>query len=205
MGGSNDNSKAGLRRDLVARRAALAPADLARLSDAVCHRAMTAPGFRVARHVALYAPRPVEVDTRGLEAAAEAAGAAVYYPRCDGDALRFHRATRDTLRPGRYGVAEPAADAPLLDAAAKGIVVVVPGVAFDRRGSRLGSGLGYYDRTLPTFPGACRLGLTLETLLLDRVPTDPWDVPMHLIATEHRLLDVLNGAGDRTGDPAWSW
>jgi 5-formyltetrahydrofolate cyclo-ligase len=91
-----------------------------------------------------------------------------------------------------------------LDGDRPDVLVVIPGVAFDRQGTRLGSGLGYYDRALPTIPLAYRVGVTLEALVVDRLPVDAWDVPMHLIATEIRLLDVAKDVGRRAGDPAWS-
>ena len=203
MGGTNDNPKARLRRELSARRRDVTPEDLARASSSVCRQIMATSAFRSARHVVLYAARPDEIDVVPLEATAQRNGAVTYYPRADGSGFGFHRASRADLAPGRFGIPEPTREAAPLDADDPDIVIVIPGVAFDRRGVRLGSGLGFYDRALPAVPRAWRVGVTLDALLVDRLPVDPWDVPVHLIATESRLLDV-DGVGSRAGDPAWS-
>jgi 5-formyltetrahydrofolate cyclo-ligase len=204
MGGTNDNPKAHLRRELSARRHAVGPEDLARASVAACAHVIASSAFRAARHVVLYAARSDEVDLATLEVAAQRNGAATYYPRSGDSGFGFHRAAKADLVPGRYGILEPAAEAAPLDGDQPGILIVVPGLAFDRQGARLGSGLGFYDRTLPAVPHARRVGVTLDVLLVDRLPVDAWDVAVHLIATEIRLLDVGNDIGGRAGDPAWS-
>jgi 5-formyltetrahydrofolate cyclo-ligase len=203
MGGTNDNPKARLRRELSARRRDVPPEDLARASSSVCRQIVAMPAFRAARHVVLYAARPDEVDVVLLEVTARRNGAVTYYPRADESGFGFHRATRADLAQGRFGILEPSREAVLLNADEPDIVIVIPGVAFDRQGVRLGSGLGFYDRTLPAVPQARRIGVTLDALLVDRLPVDPWDVRVHLIATETRLLDV-DRVGSRAGDPAWS-
>jgi 5-formyltetrahydrofolate cyclo-ligase len=67
--------------------------------------------------------------------------------------------------------------------------VLVPGLAFDRHGGRLGRGAGIYDRFLATLPAATlRIGLIPSAFLVERLPTDPHDVPMHAVATERELV-----------------
>ena len=67
--------------------------------------------------------------------------------------------------------------------------VVVPGLAFDRAGNRLGRGAGVYDRFLASLPPTTlRIGLIPSALLVDRLPTDPHDVPMHAVVTEHGIV-----------------
>ena len=67
--------------------------------------------------------------------------------------------------------------------------VVVPGLAFDRRGHRLGRGAGVYDRFLATLPpNVLRIGLTPAALVVPALPTEPHDVPMHFVVTEHEVI-----------------
>jgi 5-formyltetrahydrofolate cyclo-ligase len=67
-------------------------------------------------------------------------------------------------------------------------VVVLPGLAFDLRGYRLGRGAGYYDRSLPALgPGARRIGLAFECQVVECMPADPHDVPVDRIVTEDRV------------------
>ena len=94
---------------------------------------------------------------------------------------------REQCEPDVWGMAVPRDRVPVssTDIAA----VVVPGMAFDRAGHRLGRGAGVYDRFLATLPPtALRIGLVPSNRLVDRLPTDPHDVPMHVVATEREVL-----------------
>jgi 5-formyltetrahydrofolate cyclo-ligase len=135
--------------------------------------------------VGLYAPKGSEVDTREIEVYARAHGIRVAYPRIvDGERLlAFHEVALDQLGPARFGLREPRRDAPLV-ALADITVFVVPGLAFDRDGGRIGWGRGYYDATLGTAAGATRIGLAFECQLVDAIARDPHDVPLHFIVTE---------------------
>ena len=159
---------------------------------------------REAAVIVLYAARRSEIQPRSLEAIPGGSQAKTfYYPRVEGDDLTFRRATFDDLAPGRFGIPEPPPEAPALSPEAARGVVVVPGLGFDRAGSRLGTGKGYYDRTLPRFPGLMRIGLAMDDFVVERLPTDPWDVPMHLVVTEHDLI-VGDLVGRRNpGDLPW--
>jgi 5-formyltetrahydrofolate cyclo-ligase len=69
--------------------------------------------------------------------------------------------------------------------------VVVPGMAFDRQGGRLGRGAGVYDRFLARLPErTLRIGLIPSALLVERLPTEPHDIPMHAVATERGVLEI---------------
>ena len=71
--------------------------------------------------------------------------------------------------------------------------VIVPGLAFDRRGHRLGRGAGVYDRFLATLaPHTLRIGVIPDAQLVDALPTEPHDVPMHLVVTEKRVIAAAN-------------
>ena len=175
--------------------------DVARASGDACAAALRLQALRLARHVVLYAPRPGELDPRGI-----AEGAVpTYYPRVDGDVLRFHRASIGDLVPGAYGIPEPVPDAPELPRDADRIAIVVPGLAFDRRGGRLGSGKGYYDRTLARHPAAVRVGVVVDAALVEHLPTDPWDVSMHAVVTDRHLVVVDQRVVDVfPGEPSWT-
>jgi 5,10-methenyltetrahydrofolate synthetase len=97
---------------------------------------------------------------------------------------------------------EPPPDAPVLGDVGNA-VILVPGLGFDRRGARLGTGMGYYDRSLPAHPHLKRIGVTLDALIVDSIPTDPWDVPMEAIVTERELL-IVGKAGVQSGDSSWT-
>jgi 5-formyltetrahydrofolate cyclo-ligase len=202
VGDERDSPKARLRRALDARREAIAADDVARASRAICDRVGMLEQVRDAAVVVLYAARRSEIVPSSLEAIGEG-GRAFYYPRVEGDGLSFRRATFADLTPGRFGIPEPPPDAPLLSPEVARGVVVVPGLGFDRAGGRIGTGKGYYDRTLPHFPGLMRVGLAMNDFVVDTLPTDPWDVPMHLVVTEHDLLVADLVGGRSPGDLPW--
>jgi len=205
MGEEVDSPKARLRRELDVRRKTVAAAELARASLAICDRIAREAQFRRACHLVLYAARAGEVDPAPLEGVVshQKVGPALYYPRVEHGGLVFRRSTLSELAPGRFGIPEPRADATALAADAAEVVVVVPGLAFDRCGTRLGTGKGLYDRALLAHRGARRIGLTLAAWMLDRIPADPWDIPMHAIATEDELLVVDGAVGAHPGDSSW--
>ncbi len=174
------------RRSVLSRRDALsvaerAPAE-ARIADEVMVLLAKVPKGSV---VGLYAAKGSEVTTTAIDARARAAGLRVAYPIVEAGArqLAFAEAQIDELVPGPYGLREPAPSAvrvPLAEIAA----FVVPGVAFDRSGGRIGWGRGHYDATLSGAPAALRIGLAFECQVLDRVERDPHDAVLHHVVTE---------------------
>jgi 5-formyltetrahydrofolate cyclo-ligase len=136
--------------------------------------------------VALYSAKGSEVDAARIDRFARARGLVVAYPRVIGETrtLGFHAVTPDELAPSRFGLREPSADAPRV--AVEDIAAfVVPGLAFDRSGWRVGWGRGHYDATLAAAsPEALRIGLAFECQLIEQVPREPHDVALHIIITE---------------------
>ncbi len=110
------------------------------------------------------------------------------WPRIEGDELRFHlpeNASQWTLGP--FNIKEPRPEAETVDTRSCQ-VACVPGLAFDRRGGRLGRGKGYYDRALQGFPGL-KIGIGYSVqVMVDDVPTQSHDVRMDYIVTEKFIL-----------------
>jgi 5-formyltetrahydrofolate cyclo-ligase len=135
--------------------------------------------------VASYAPKGSEVETDALDAFARARGLRVVYPRIvDGDRqLVFHEVTVAELTPSKFGLLEPSAGAPRVETTEIALFVI-PGLAFDRQGWRVGWGRGYYDATLAVAPSARRIGIAFECQLVDEVPRDVHDARLHHVVTE---------------------
>jgi 5-formyltetrahydrofolate cyclo-ligase len=136
--------------------------------------------------VALYAPKGSEVDTAGIDAALRR-GVRLVYPRIAGPdrLLAFHTSTPNELLPGRFGLQEPlpepATKVEITDIGA----FLVPGIAFDRAGGRIGWGHGHYDATLAAAsPQALCVGLAYECQLVAAVPHEPHDVRLHCVVSE---------------------
>jgi 5-formyltetrahydrofolate cyclo-ligase len=107
------------------------------------------------------------------------------YPRVEGSELRFCRLDHQGWVAGVFAP-EPAESAPTVEPSQlRGILI--PGLAFDRFGNRLGRGRGYYDRFLSQFAGLS-LGVVPSNRILPRVPTDEWDRSVMYLATEDQFL-----------------
>jgi 5-formyltetrahydrofolate cyclo-ligase len=107
-----------------------------------------------------------------------------------GISLSLHEYALATVR-NRLGMLEPPEDSPSVSFTSVD-VVLVPGLVFDARGSRLGFGQGYYDRLLAMLgPDVLRIGVTREALVVDRLPSENWDVPMTHLATGNGVEEIL--------------
>lgn len=194
MGGVSEPRKAALRRELLARRDALPRRE--ELGRAIQEQVLALPEYRAAGKLLLYLSKGSEVGTWGIFARALSQGREVFAPRCldGGGRMAFYRvACREDLLPGRFGLWEPdpARCPPLEDA--RGALCLVPGVAFDGAGFRLGYGKGYYDRFLEAFPAAA-VGLCYGALVVPRLPHGPLDRRVSLLVTEAGVRGLSQGA-----------
>jgi len=171
------------------RRRAVAPVRRKLANRAICRRLQTLPAYRRARAIGLYWPADGEPDVRALAEHAWSQGKRIYLPVVrQGGAMRFAPWLRGgKLRRNRYGIPEPV-DAQRLVAAARLDMLVMPLVAFDARGNRLGMGGGYYDRAL----AGCRripvlVGAAFSLQQATAIPAQPWDIPMEFVITERGL------------------
>ncbi|HVP67354.1 MAG TPA: 5-formyltetrahydrofolate cyclo-ligase [Anaeromyxobacteraceae bacterium] len=185
----NGEAKRVLRERLVRIRAALPEPARAAAARACAGLVEGLPAWKRARTVALYAPIGAEVDTSELVRRALAGGKRVAWPvlRAGRVALDFAACAPEELVAGALGTREPPASA-LAVPPAEIDLVVVPGVAFDESGNRLGRGRGHYDATLAGLPGtASRVGLAFEIQLVPLVPREDHDAPLDAVVTERRV------------------
>ncbi|MEZ5459018.1 MAG: 5-formyltetrahydrofolate cyclo-ligase [Steroidobacteraceae bacterium] len=186
--------RAALRREARGRRRALDPALRRGAQDATLRHFVRVMRLQPARRIAGYLAGPDEFDPAPLMAAAHDQGARLFVPRLS----RVHPAgmgfapLAPPLRHNRYGLLEPVA-APCISLLQMDLVLV-PLVAFDARGFRLGMGGGFYDRALAYrrrrqhWRGPLLLGLAFGTQQVDRIPELPWDVRLDAILTENGWL-----------------
>ncbi|WP_243369540.1 5-formyltetrahydrofolate cyclo-ligase [Geotalea sp. SG265] len=178
-----------LRRLMLAKRRALTPAEVAGHSLRILQSFIASAEFAQAGTLALYAPIHNEVDTAALQCQSLLAGKQVLYPLVDGSTLTFKviRAASD-LTNGAFGILEPREHTVLLPPERIDLFVI-PGVAFDLAGRRIGYGKGFYDRTLHALEGRGRLvGFCYDFQLVDEIVGEPHDVTMDLIFTETRMV-----------------
>jgi 5-formyltetrahydrofolate cyclo-ligase len=184
--------KRSLRQQILARRMALSHDQWLASSQSAQRRLISLEEFARAACIALYAPAHNETDTAGILAAAHAAGKRVLYPAVCGERMVFRQVEElRNMAEGSFGILEPCptgidhhADEPDL--------IVVPGVAFDPHGHRIGYGKGYYDRFLQ-HPGrtAHLIGLCHDFQLIDgAIPAEEYDIRMELIVTDRRVVHI---------------
>lgn len=134
------------------------------------------PAFKAAHTVLLYYSLKDEVDTHAFTRK-WSLEKQILLPVVTGDDLELRVYTGpEDLATGRYGIEEPTGTL-FTDYAAIDLAVV-PGVAFDGAGHRLGRGKGYYDRLLPRIPSAYRIGICFPFQLVKEVPAEPFDIRM---------------------------
>lgn len=139
------------------------------------------PAFRAAHTVLLYHSLPDEVYTHDF-IARWSGKKQVLLPVVTGDDLVLRKYTApEDLAQGAYGIEEPTGelftDYEAID------FIAVPGVAFDRKGNRLGRGKGYYDRLLLRIPSAFKAGICFPFQMVEEVPSEPFDIRMDEIIT----------------------
>ena len=177
--------KAALRRRLLAGRARLSADQRAAAARALRDAVLELPQAQMAGTIAAYYSLASEPDTHGLVFALWKRGSYVLLPllRPDADLDWASYEGPDSLRPGPRGLAEPAEPPRGMGAVARADLVLVPALAIDRGGVRLGRGGGSYDRALARVgPGIPTIALVYDGELLDEVPADDHDQRVRLVA-----------------------
>ncbi|HMO63671.1 MAG TPA: 5-formyltetrahydrofolate cyclo-ligase [Verrucomicrobiota bacterium] len=179
-----DADKAAWRARIHARLAGLGAEERRAASAAICAALVASPVWRTARAVGLYFALPDEPDLGPLIGEALRAGRLVAVPRWNAAAgayglARIQDMAADCGR-GRFGILEPRPELPAV-AVRRLDLVLVPGVAFDRCGRRLGRGGGFYDRLLAGHRGV-RLGVCFAEQFVAELPALPHDVGMSFLA-----------------------
>jgi len=184
-------SKAALRETLRARQTALDPAWAEESAERIAERLLDLPEVQSARVLMGYLAVPGEARIDAVLRAMQAAGSRVCVPAARGMPREYEPAwlpADDALRTGAWGIREPAAP-DWVGADTTIDVVLVPGVAFDARGGRLGHGKGFYDRMLARLGGRarCRIGVAFGFQIMEAVPCGPRDVRMEAVVVEARV------------------
>jgi 5-formyltetrahydrofolate cyclo-ligase len=158
-------------------------------SRSICGWIDSWPVFQHSSVILTYMPMSCEVDlTSLLESHPQKRWALPRIIPEEDHRMVFHPYHPDRLALHPYGMAEPDPDLPVVPPDEVQLALV-PGLAFDRMGRRLGYGGGYFDRFLRDFRGVS-LGVVFQALLLDCLPCDEHDVPVQWIVTEEGLLQT---------------
>jgi len=179
--------KRAIRNVLRAQRKALAPHVVAAAGRAVKQRVLGLPIYGEASAVLAYVADENEIPTSELIAAMAEAGMAVYLPTLRPPLGFVPWNPGQRLVKTASGVMEPAVGTP--EQPTTPALALVPVVAWDQDGTRLGRGGGFYDRALAALgSGVVRIGLAFEFQEYSGLPRDAWDVPLDFVITERRVV-----------------
>ncbi|MGB7417016.1 MAG: 5-formyltetrahydrofolate cyclo-ligase [Thermosynechococcaceae cyanobacterium] len=175
-------SKQQLRRQLLQQRQGMSLTDWQQKSDRICHHLRNSDTFEQAHTIFAYLSFRQEPTLQSLFDDHHQWG----LPRCSGSELvwhHWHPTDLQHLERGQYGITEPRAALPTLSPA-QADLVLVPAIACDAQGYRLGYGGGYYDRLLSRWRSLQTIGIIFSDADLIELPTDPWDQSLTAVCTD---------------------
>ncbi len=190
MADTIEKLKSVFRENVKKQRAQVTPDEAEEASNSLWIQLKEEAFFKKSRRIAAFCSTGTEIDTMPLLAKILSSGKELYLPKTDPDqiAMEFHSVTDlKTLVPGSFKILEPAAGKIL--SPKKIDLILVPGLAFDNRGHRLGYGQGYYDRYLKLIGSGCViLGVAYSFQIIDKTPITDRDIPVNAVLTEKYIL-----------------
>ncbi len=185
--------KAGLRRKMLESRKALCTEEYMGKSLIIQQRLISTAEFSRAEVLVLYSSIHNEVDTHKVIEMCLSSGKKVLLPAVYDGRLLFRELKEiSCLQKGKFGIPEPPATSKVFTPD-KADLIVVPGVAFDLRGHRVGYGKGYYDKSLHHLEGKGKLvAFCYDFQLVEEIAGEPHDVKVDMIITEKRIVYTLD-------------
>ena len=171
-----------IRKEVFRRRKAALLDDLDMWSQQIADKVYETELYKNAETIYTYVAYNREVETKIIIEQAWKDGKKVAVPRVEGDVMNFYLfQSFDERAPGCMGIPEPVTSIPASDESA---LMIMPGVAFDRKKNRVGYGGGFYDKYLEAHPGLGKLAVAFEFQFMDEVPVEPTDICPEMIITE---------------------
>lgn len=180
--------KDSIRSYVAKKRYALSDDEIKQKSLLISKNLFSLESFKLAKRIALYSPILNEVRTDQVFLKSIEMEKEVYFPRVNGSSLDFYRIHNlKQLKPGKFGVLEPEANLFKVDQEEIDLFII-PGLAFDNSGNRLGYGKGYFDRALINIPEQNRAGFSYSFQILDSIPANKNDQKVGIIITERGIV-----------------
>ncbi len=172
--------KCQFRQQIRQKKRAMSQAQILEKSEALGVLLRSHPAYQKAQCIYGYLPYNQEVRTTAMLEAALRQGKRVAVPKVYGEEMRFIYLTDlSQIAPGYCGIPEPVADGPV--AQEPDALVLMPGLAFDGQGNRMGYGGGFYDKFLEAEPNHPTLALCYDFQMVDRVPVEQYDRPVDAV------------------------
>lgn len=179
--------KHSIRQNFKDKRAAISPNLRTEKSALIRQKLEALAEFQAAKNLLIYVSKNDEVETHELIKDCLNSGKKVYAPKIENDKLTIYEiADWHQLKPGTFDILEPYTDS--IEAhPEKADLILIPGVAFDKYGHRLGYGKGFYDRLLKNTK-AHKIGLAFEEQIVEKIPAEEHDVALDLIITDQSII-----------------
>lgn len=178
-------SKTEVRRFVKNKKRELSTEEIAQRSRRIVRKIFRLDEYQNACRIYAYVSYNQEVSTFEFMRQVLADGKTLLVPKVYEDVMRFHEISDlDELRPGAYGIMEP--DNEKFDTVGQGFMLL-PGLAFDRKGHRLGYGGGFYDKYLNENPCHHKTALAYDFQVFEEIPFEAYDIPVDCLVTEGNL------------------
>jgi len=184
-----------LRKQIITERDQLTDDEIATKSAIIAEKLYSLPAFNQAEAIMYFVSFGSEVDTRPMVEETIRRGKTALAPKAVPQSRELIPSRiidwESDLMPGYYNIPEPRAGALRPYAPEQIDLLIVPGVAFDLKGNRLGYGGGYYDRFFSLLkPGTPLVALVFDLQIVPAVPIDEWDRPVDCVITDQRLIEI---------------
>lgn len=184
-----------LRKQIITERDQLTDEEIATKSATIAEKLYNLPAFDRAEAIMYFVSFGSEVNTRPMVEETIRRGKTALAPKAVPQSRELIPSKildwESDLVPGYYNIPEPRAGALRPYAPEQIDLLIVPGVAFDLKGNRLGYGGGYYDRFFSLLkPGTPLVALVFDLQIVPEVPVDEWDRPVDCVITEKRLIEI---------------
>ena len=180
-------SKRELRKYIRQLKTLLTPAEKQRQANSVFHDIECLKQFKDAKVVLLYHSLPDELPTHSI-IDQWSSTKTILLPRVDGEYLRLYRYSPTLMVHGSYNISEPSMSCQEYSIGDVDLAII-PAMAFDRKGHRLGRGKGFYDRLLAT-SSVMKIGVAFNSQIVRNVPADAFDIGMNMVITNKSLFIV---------------
>lgn len=180
-------SKKDIRKRVLEKRNLITDKEWEEKSRLIYEKVVTHPFFLETDAIYCYVDYRREVGTRSIIKHAWNTDKKVAVPKVDGDTMEFYYVESfEDLQEGFKGIPEPT---PKQLACDENVLVIMPGVAFDATGNRIGYGKGYYDKYLRLHPNYKTIAIAFELQMVDSIPAERYDICPNMIITEEKTYE----------------
>ena len=190
---SSSPSKSEIRKNILYKRNSLSEYEIINNSKIISDKFMSTKEYKNSKSIGAYYPTGSEVKTLDIIKHSIDRKKEVGLPRViDSTKIEFFKIIEDSFEKikftkGKYGIFENSTSTNNME---KMDLLIIPGIAFDLQGNRLGYGKGYYDRFLSLRKVKCIIALAYETQIVNEIPNNEHDIPVDLIITEKRIINI---------------